>query len=73
MPFVNSRIYTLMIIQIQLVDLTWKEKTVRCWDKVWYYSYYSIIPQNFVTFLREKLRKINKINLIENWRNVRES
>ena len=61
MPFVTSEIYTLMIRQIQLVDKTRKEKTVRCRGKVWYN-----IPQNFVTFLGKEIRKIDKINLIEN-------
>ena len=60
MPFVTSGIFTLMIRQIELVDLT-NEKTVRCRGKVWH-----IIRQNFVTFLGKEIGKIDKINLIEN-------
>ena len=55
-------------MQIQIVNLTQKEETVRCRGKVWY-----IIRQNFVTILGKEIRKIGKISLIENWRNVRES
>ena len=36
MAFVTSGIYTLMIMQIQLVNLTRKEETFRCRGKVWY-------------------------------------
>ena len=60
MPFVTSGIYTLMIRQIQLVDLIQKEKTIRCWGKVWY-----IICQNFLTFLGKEYDKLTKSTLLK--------